>query len=112
MLYLVIYQQVCNANDCVHEELSVFITIFCFTGITVKCHQSRSLDQNRKMARTILLTKLDNLINGENSVEAQKRLVQNKRKNEYEKKQARIRELKKSWKAQQNSENENSDLKM
>ena len=37
----------------------------------VRCHESRSLERNRKIARTHLLTQLDNRINGENSVEAQ-----------------------------------------
>lgn len=54
-----------------------------------------------KLARAILVTKLDNFINGENSVEAQKLAIENKRRNEYEKKRARIRDLKKAWKAQQ-----------
>lgn len=66
----------------------------------IKCHQSRSLDQNRKLARSLLVTKLDNLINGENSVEAQKLSTENKRRNEFDKKRARLRELKKAWKAQ------------
>ncbi|VEN36341.1 unnamed protein product [Callosobruchus maculatus] len=41
------------------------------TGIVVKCHETRYLEQNRKRARANLITKLDNLINGEQSVEAQ-----------------------------------------
>lgn len=43
------------------------------TGIIVKVHQSRSLHQNRKIARELLISKLDNLYNGEQSVENQKR---------------------------------------
>ncbi|KAK3909242.1 Gamma-secretase subunit Aph-1 [Frankliniella fusca] len=39
--------------------------------IVVRCHESRSLEQNRKIARERLLTLLDNHINGEDSVEAQ-----------------------------------------
>lgn len=45
------------------------------TGIVVKVHQTRSLESNRKLAREILAQKLDNLYNGENSVEAQKKRV-------------------------------------
>ncbi|KAJ1519409.1 hypothetical protein ONE63_004701 [Megalurothrips usitatus] len=41
------------------------------SGIVVRCHDTRSLEQNRKIARTRLVTRLDNLINGEESVEAQ-----------------------------------------
>lgn len=37
----------------------------------MRCHESRSLDQNRKIARTRLITRLDNFFNGEDSVEAQ-----------------------------------------
>lgn len=43
------------------------------TGIIVKVHQSRSLPENRKIARELLVAKLDNLYNGEQSVENQKR---------------------------------------
>lgn len=45
------------------------------TGIVVKVHQSRSLDKNREIARELLITKLDNLYNGENSVESQKKRI-------------------------------------
>lgn len=45
------------------------------TGIVVKVHQSRSLEQNRKIAREILIGRLDNLYNGENSVENQKKRI-------------------------------------
>ena len=37
------------------------------TGITIDCHDTRSLQQNRKQARKRLLAKLDNMVNGENS---------------------------------------------
>merc|ERR1719315_858117 len=43
------------------------------TGIWVKCHQQRSVETNRKLARKLLVTKLDNFVNGENSVESQKK---------------------------------------
>jgi protein subunit release factor B len=42
------------------------------TGIMVKCHLSRLLDENRKLARIMLIEKLDELYNGEMSVKAQK----------------------------------------
>ena len=45
------------------------------TGLWVKCHQQRSLEQNRKIARKLLVTKLDNFVNGENSVENQEKLL-------------------------------------
>lgn len=45
------------------------------TGIWVKCHETRSLDSNRKIARTLLITKLDNHLNGEDSLESQERRI-------------------------------------
>jgi len=42
------------------------------TGLVIKCHQTRSLDKNRQLAREILISKLDKLINGDLSVETQK----------------------------------------
>ena len=45
------------------------------TGLWVKCHQTRSIESNRKIARKLLTTKLDNHINGENSVENQQKLL-------------------------------------
>lgn len=41
------------------------------TGVWIKCHESRSLDRNRKMARTMLIDKLDEKLNGEDSVAKQ-----------------------------------------
>ena len=41
------------------------------TGVAVKCHQTRSLEQNRKLARIKLVEALDNHLNGEDSVDAQ-----------------------------------------
>ena len=45
------------------------------TGLWVKCHQTRSIESNRKIARKLLTTKLDNHINGENSVENQQKVL-------------------------------------
>merc|ERR1719333_813641 len=45
------------------------------TGLWVKCHQTRSIESNRKIARQLLLGKLDNHINGESSVENQQKLI-------------------------------------
>jgi hypothetical protein len=38
------------------------------TGVWIKCHESRSLERNRKIARTMLIDKLDEKLNGEDSV--------------------------------------------
>ncbi|XP_024081605.1 probable peptide chain release factor C12orf65, mitochondrial [Cimex lectularius] len=68
------------------------------TGIVVKCHFSRLLRNNRKLAREKLVTKLDNLINGEKSVENQLRLIYEKKKNVLESKKRKLRLLKEKWK--------------
>ena len=43
------------------------------SGLVVKVHQSRSLAENRKIARELLAQKLDNLYNGAESVDSQKK---------------------------------------
>ena len=45
------------------------------TGLWVKCHQTRSLENNRKIARKLLLVKLDNFVNGENSAENRQKAI-------------------------------------
>jgi len=46
------------------------------TGLWVKCHQTRSVEMNRKIAKQLLVAKLDNFVNGENSVENQKKVIE------------------------------------
>ena len=41
------------------------------TGVSVKCHESRSVDTNRRLAKIKLIKALDNHFNKEDSVEAQ-----------------------------------------
>lgn len=45
------------------------------TNLFVKCHESRSLESNRKQARKLLLAKLDDHLNGDESVAAQKKRI-------------------------------------
>ena len=45
------------------------------TGLWVKCHQTRSVENNRKLAWRLLTNKLDNHLNGENSVENQQKAI-------------------------------------
>lgn len=78
--------------------------IVIILGIVVKCHETRSLDQNRKRARSILLTKLDNLINQENSIEAQTKAILEKKRKTFDKKHEKLRALKKAWKTSRASE--------
>lgn len=62
------------------------------TGLWVKCHQQRSVEMNRKIARQLLGTKLDNFVNGEMSVEAQKARIE-KEHNEKNKEKIRLKYL-------------------
>lgn len=52
------------------------------TGVTVRCQRSRSLSENRKMARTTLRLKLDEMVNGAVSTLGQRsaRAVRRKKK--------------------------------
>lgn len=74
------------------------------TGIIVKCHMTRSLEDNRKEARKILITKLDNEINGEDSIEAQKKRIERKKLNESERRRKKLQEMKQKWKERENIE--------
>nr|AEE61935.1 unknown [Dendroctonus ponderosae] len=74
------------------------------TGIVVKCQETRSVLQNKKIARLHLITKLDNTINGENSVEAQIKRLENKKRGCNEQKREKLNQLKQKWKELQNIE--------
>lgn len=64
----------------------------------MKCHQERLQQRNRKLARQMLLDKLDQHLNGDRSVKAQKERYILARKEITEKKNAELRELKKAYK--------------
>ncbi|OWR51689.1 hypothetical protein KGM_212169 [Danaus plexippus plexippus] len=68
------------------------------TGIVIKCHTSRSQDENRKMARDMLIAKLDDIINGKNSVESQKKMIEENRFKKVEYKKKKRAEIKEKWK--------------
>jgi hypothetical protein len=53
---------------------------------------------NRKLARQILITKLDNFLNGELSIEAQERAIEKKKSDEKTRRQKKLAELKAKWK--------------
>lgn len=55
-------------------------------------------DENRKLARKILITKLDNFLNGELSIEAQERAIERKKSDEKTRRQKKLAELKAKWK--------------
>jgi len=81
------------------------------TGLWVKCHQTRSVEMNRKIAKQLLVAKLDNFVNGDNSVENQKKVkekVKLDRKKEKTRKKYEQRKLD-SVKTDSESDEKNSD---
>ena len=79
------------------------------TGLWVKCHQTRSVEMNRKIAKQLLVAKLDNLVNGENSIENQKKII-DKMKFERKKEKTRIKyEERKLQSSMKNSEDQGED---
>lgn len=65
------------------------------SGIVVKCHQTRSVDQNRKIARKVLQEKVDVFYNGENSPVHKEKLEAERRKRERKKRAKETLEKKK-----------------
>lgn len=67
------------------------------TGLVVKCHETRSQWENKKRAREILVTKLDNLLNKERSIETQIRALEKKRQSQRDYKRRKLNEMKKAF---------------
>uniref|UniRef100_A0A8C2VUV3 Mitochondrial translation release factor in rescue n=1 Tax=Chinchilla lanigera TaxID=34839 RepID=A0A8C2VUV3_CHILA len=65
------------------------------SGLVVKCHQTRSVDQNRKLARKILQEKVDVFYNGENSPVLREKREAEKKKQERKKRAKETLEKKK-----------------
>ncbi|XP_022373156.1 probable peptide chain release factor C12orf65 homolog, mitochondrial [Enhydra lutris kenyoni] len=76
------------------------------SGIVIKCHQTRSVDQNRKLARKILQEKLDIFYNGENSLVYKEKQEAERKKQERKKRAKETLEkkklLKELWEASKN----------
>lgn len=68
------------------------------TNLVVKCHAHRMMDQNRKEARRLMIMKLDNFYNGEQSVESQELRVEKRRMTEATRRRKKADEMKKQWK--------------
>uniref|UniRef100_A0A023FHE1 Putative translational termination n=1 Tax=Amblyomma cajennense TaxID=34607 RepID=A0A023FHE1_AMBCJ len=67
------------------------------TGIVVRCHEARLLHENRKLARKMLLEKLDEHLNGDMSVAAQKLRVKKEKRRKLDRKNEKLRELKRQF---------------
>jgi len=75
-----------------------------FVGLLVKIHESRLLDKNRQIAREILTDKLDQHLNGDDSIANQKkRILENKNLKNSAKRKKR-EEMKAAWKERENQE--------
>ncbi|CAG2058644.1 unnamed protein product [Timema podura] len=85
-------------GSAVNKNSNCVVLIHKPSGIVVKCHQSRSQDKNRKLARQMLVTKLDNLLNGDGSVEAQQQVILNKKAQENTRRKKKLYEMKAQWK--------------
>lgn len=74
------------------------------TGFIIKCHMHRMLNANQKEARRLLVTRLDNHINGENSIENQLKMHLNKKSADATRKRKKMNELKEKWKNNENKD--------
>lgn len=68
------------------------------TGIVVQCHNSRSLFKNREEARLMMIAKLDDIENGELSVKAQQRRIEQKKQSNSTRRKMKLQEQKRAWK--------------
>lgn len=79
-------------------HVDLLITLMTFTGITVKCHATRSLERNRKIARELMVQKMDDLLNGDDSIENQKKRTDEGKNRSLEAKRKKREALKLEWK--------------
>lgn len=75
------------------------------TNIVVKCHATRSLIENRKEARKLLLNKLDEHFNKEMSVENQIKRLEKEKSFKREGRDKKLRALKSEFKKKMEEEN-------
>lgn len=71
------------------------------TSVSVRCHETRSLDANRKIALAKLASAVDVHVNGEESVQRQIQRLESERKKWKEEEKARKREAKRLSKLHQ-----------
>ncbi|XP_076290761.1 mitochondrial translation release factor in rescue [Lasioglossum baleicum] len=72
------------------------------TGLVVKCHETRSLFKNREIARTNMLTKLDDLINADNSIRNQEETLMKLDSLKKKQKQKKLATLKEEFEKREN----------
>lgn len=67
------------------------------SGIVVKCHAHRMMHNNRTEARRLMVIKLDNLWNGDNSVAQQELALQKRKTIETNRRRRKSDEMKQKW---------------
>lgn len=67
------------------------------TGIIIKCQDERNLHKNREKARQMMISKLDEHYNGEMSVSAQLKRIQERKKLKAQQKSQKRKTMKKAW---------------
>ena len=98
-----------NDSVPVHDSISKLILHTKISGIVVRCHESRLLHQNRKIARKMLVEKVDDFINGEMSVRNQKLRLEKERRLKAEQRARKLREKKESDKEAKRRAEEEED---
>ncbi|CAH2073416.1 unnamed protein product, partial [Iphiclides podalirius] len=85
-------------GSAVNKNANCVVLTHSPTGTVVKCHISRCQDENRKLAREMLIGKLDEILNGEDSIEAQKKRLREVKVKKKEYKKNKLAKLKEEWK--------------
>ncbi|CAH0701622.1 unnamed protein product [Spodoptera exigua] len=85
-------------GSAVNKNANCVVLTHIPTGHVIKCHTSRCQDENRKRAREMLVAKLDEELNGEDSVTAQKRRLESNKFKKTEYKKKKMAQLKSEWK--------------
>jgi protein subunit release factor B len=71
------------------------------TGVVVKVHEHREAHKNALLAREHLQSKLDDFLNGEDSISNQIKRIEKVKSQNYDKKATLKRDLKKAFKSRQ-----------
>ncbi|KAI8434707.1 hypothetical protein MSG28_003233, partial [Choristoneura fumiferana] len=85
-------------GSAVNKNANCVVLTHIPTGIVAKCHSSRCQDENRKIAREMIVAKLDAELNREDSVAAQKRRIEEKKLKRSEYKKKKVAQMKTEWK--------------
>ncbi|XP_053625589.1 mitochondrial translation release factor in rescue [Plodia interpunctella] len=85
-------------GSAVNKNANCVVLTHVPTGTVIKCHISRCQDENRKLAREMLVDKLDEALNGVESVAAQRKRLQEKKFKRNESKKKKMAQLKSEWK--------------